>query len=103
MSEKSSAFVRLLELASIDDSVAENLQGTFNDVKNEWTAHPIGCEAYISAVCQADCKASPSYIKQLTEESFFQWQLAGHARTVARGWSGNRKRIIDRGWFRVNN
>ena len=94
MSEKSSAFVRLLELASIDDSVAENLQGTFNDVKNEWTAHPIGCEAYISAVCQADCKASPSYIKQLTEERFFQWQLAGHARTVARGWSGNRKRSL---------
>ena len=94
MSDKSSAFVRLLELASTDNEIAGSLKPVFDTVKKEWSAHPIGCEAYISAVCQADCKASATYIKNLTQESFFQWQLAGHARTVARGWSGNRKRAL---------
>ena len=96
MSDKSSAFVKLLNIAGEDESVAAalGLQGVFEKIKGEWTAHPIGCEAYISAICQTDCCKSPDYIRNLVNEPFFKLELAGHARTVARGWTRNRKRAL---------
>lgn len=96
MSDRSSAFVKLLNLSAEDESLvgALNLNEVFQSIKMEWTAHPIGCEAYISAICQTDCCKSPVYIRELVNEPFFQIQLAGHARSVARGWSKNRKRSL---------
>jgi hypothetical protein len=56
----------------------------------EWTAHPIGCEQYISAVASVDSDDTPRLLRELVKEPFFNIALAGHARTVARGWTANR-------------
>ena len=96
MSDKSRAFVELLDIAGEEPPISASLglESTFNAIKQEWTAHPIGCEAYISAICQTDCCKSPEYIRGLVNEPFFKLELAGHARSVARGWTRNRKRAL---------
>lgn len=58
--------------------------------KAEWTTHPIGCEQYIACVAAADCDDTPRLVRELVAEPFFKVSLAGHARTVARGWVANR-------------
>ena len=60
-----------------------------------WTTHPIGVEHYIAVVAAASAAAdAPARVRALVQEPFFQWSLAGHARTVARAWCTNRKRAL---------
>lgn len=84
MSDKLSAFLVLLALPEPQTAIME-------EVKLAWTQHPIGCEQYIFAIANSDSTNSAGYIRSLLKESFFNMSLAGHARTVARGWAANRK------------
>ena len=84
MTDKLVAFLLLLELPEPQKSVMA-------EVKKEWMQHPIGCEQYIFAISNSDSANSATYIRELLKEGFFNMSLAGHARTVARGWASNRK------------
>ena len=91
MSDRFFALRALLELESIPVTDKEAIH---NAVKKEWVAHPIGCEMYIQCIANIDCPDTTKYIRGLVNESFFNINLAGHARTVARGWSANRKQCL---------
>lgn len=91
MSDRFFALRALLELESIP---ATEKEAVHNAVKKEWVAHPIGCEMYIQCIANIDCPDTTKYIRGLVNESFFNINLAGHARTVARGWSANRKQCL---------
>ncbi len=62
--------------------------------KAEWKEHPIGCEQYVQCIAYVDCDDSVKYLRELVSEPFFNMALAGHSRTVARGWTSNRKRCL---------
>jgi hypothetical protein len=91
MSDRFFALRALLELETISNEEKEKIH---NAVKLEWVAHPIGCEQYIQCISNIDSNDTTKYIRDLVKEDFFNINLAGHARTVARGWSANRKRCL---------
>jgi hypothetical protein len=88
MSDKAFALRQLIELGGEESVVA------LNEAKEKWTKHTIGCETYISTVASADTNEVCNHIKGLMKEPFFNIALAGHARTVARGWCSTRKRAL---------
>lgn len=73
---------------------AETRAKLLADAKAAWIAHPIGCEQYVTTVAYADCDEAVQQVTQLMEEKFFNLALAGHARSVARGWCTHRKRAL---------
>jgi aminopeptidase N len=91
MSDRFFALRAILQSKTMDMSEIKSIQAT---VKEEWSSHPIGCEQYIMCISTVDCDQTTEYIRELVNESFFNINLAGHARTVARGWSANRKRCL---------
>ena len=95
MSDKFFALRAVLQLESAVPGVTADFKAELlASAKAEWTAHPIGCEQYVQAISCVDCDDTPRYIEELVAEPFFDINLAGHARTVARGWSANRKRCL---------
>ena len=95
MSDKFFALRAVLQLEPTVPGATADVKATILDTaKREWTQHPIGCEQYVQAISCVDCADTPRYIQELVEEPFFDINLAGHARTVARGWSANRKRCL---------
>ena len=91
MSDRYFALRSILELKTVAVEKKKQIQ---NDIKEEWSSHPIGCEQYIQCIANCDCNETTTYIRELVNEDFFNMNLAGHARTVARGWSANRKRCL---------
>jgi aminopeptidase N len=95
MSDRFFALRAVLQLQPAVPGVTDDVKAdVLAAAKAEWTKHPIGCEQYVQAISCVDCDDTPRYIKELVEEPFFDINLAGHARTVARGWSSNRKRCL---------
>ena len=88
MSNRTFALRTLLEMEAVP---AELRESVMSEARSEWTQHPTGCEQYIQCVAGADCRRTPQYVSQLLDEPFFNMALAGHARTVARCWTGNPK------------
>ena len=88
MSDRAFAFINLIELGGEEGKKA------MADAKDVWCKHSIGTEQYITCVAAADSSATPANIRALLTEPFFKIELAGHARTVARAWCGNRKRAM---------
>lgn len=88
MSDRAFALVQLLELGGAEGAAAQS------DAKAEWCKHSIGTEQYIQSVAAADSADTPANIRALLREPFFNMALAGHSRTVARAWCGNRKRAL---------
>ena len=91
MSDRFFALRALLELETLSMEEKEQIHTA---VKTEWIAHPIGCEQYIQCIANIDCPETTQYIRALVDEPFFNINLAGHSRTVARGWSANRKQCL---------
>lgn len=64
-------------------------------VRAEWAAHPDSTEQYIATLSSLDSDDAHEIIALLVEDkSIFNFALAGHARTLARGWSSVRKRSL---------
>lgn len=88
MSDKAFALSNLLELGGAEGSMAQAL------AKKDWTGHPIGCEQYITCVSSTDCEEAENFVREVISEPFFNISLAGHARSVARGWLTNLHRAL---------
>ena len=91
MSDRYFALRSILELDSMNATEKKSIHDA---IKKEWSSHPIGCEQYIQCIANVDCNTTTDYIRELVNEPFFNMNLAGHARTVARGWSANRKQCL---------
>jgi len=64
-------------------------------VRTQWKTHPDSVESYIEVLSGLDSDTAPKYIRALMDDKdLFNINLAGHARTVCRGWSGIRKRSL---------
>ena len=65
------------------------------DVLQRFSQHPDTIESYIAIIASIDTDDAPTLIRaMITNQSLFNYNLAGHARTLARGWGGNRKRAL---------
>ena len=94
MSDKYFALQKILQLRNIEETERQQI---LDDAKAIWTVHPIGCEQYISCVAYANSHQAPKYIRQLMDKEtspFFNMALAGHARSIARGWCSDRKMAV---------
>jgi hypothetical protein len=77
------------------ESDAAKRSATLAAVKQQAATHPLSIENFIAVVSAADCDDAPTFIRQLLEdESFFNINLSGHARTLCRGWSSLRRRSL---------
>lgn len=85
------ALTHILQLYNISD---EKIQEILDNVQSKWTSNPIGCEQYISAISCSSSHRTEKYIRELLDAPFFNMSLAGHARTVARGWTSDRKTAV---------
>lgn len=90
MSDKTKGLEVILEHFEGDSQRAVILAET----KKLWTVHPIGTETYIRTIGAVDSDDAIALTTQLIEEPFFDMALAGHARSVARGWTSHRKRAL---------
>ena len=65
------------------------------DVLQRFSAHPDTVESYIAVIASIDNEQAPQLIRDMIANTqLFNYNLAGHARTLARGWGGNRKRAL---------
>lgn len=90
MSDRVFGLKVLLESASVDAARAKLLE----EQKAVFAAHPDSLEMYIGVIASLDCEDAHKQIEALVQEPFFNMALAGHSRTVARGWAANRKRSL---------
>ena len=65
------------------------------DVLARFSQHPDTVESYIGIVAAVDSDEAVALIRELVNNaSLFNYALAGHARSLARAWGGNRKRAL---------
>ena len=63
-------------------------------VRELWTQHPSTTIEYISALSGLDCEDSHEVVRALLDDPVVNLNLAGHARTICRGWTSNRHRAL---------
>ena len=74
---------------------AEEKRSVQASVLQRFTQHPDTIESYIGIIASVDNDQAPALIREMiNNQSLFNYALAGHARTLARGWGGNRKRAL---------
>lgn len=90
MSDRTVGLTRFLEL-----SLPAARKAKLDQIRSEWSQDMVSCEEYVRVVSNLDCKDADKIIWDLvSKDSVFDINLAGHARTVVRGWAANRKRSV---------
>ena len=82
------------QFLSSDASEAER-RSVQDYILQQFSQHPDTIESYIGCIASVDSEYTPTLITDLiNNQSLFNYSLAGHARTLARRWGGNRKRAL---------
>uniref|UniRef100_A0A0A9YVZ1 tRNA modification GTPase MnmE n=1 Tax=Lygus hesperus TaxID=30085 RepID=A0A0A9YVZ1_LYGHE len=83
-------YVPKYRLRTMHDINASRLHNLLQQAREDFISHPDSLTSYIALISSMASPAVFQQIDKLFQEPFFKIELAGHARTVARGWIANR-------------
>ena len=63
-------------------------------VQSDWISNPVSLEVFVSIMSSLDTDDAHVHIRNMIKSSYFNMSLAGHARTLIRGWAGLRRRSL---------
>ena len=91
MSDKDTALSLLFQIygkiVKNNEELKNEIDSSIENVKSQFTNHPIGILAYINAVCRTDYEKDVylENIKKLINEPFYKMNLSAHLRPIAGG------------------